>query len=121
MATIQEFCEKIERERHDYYIKRHQILVDNAQKAGRRTYFEIGFDDNKKYVRVWQDNGVQTSVVCFVEKETGTIYGADGWKRPNMKRCYGNLDTINDWDWSEYYAVSKTGQDTLVPKAQRKR
>lgn len=117
------FVDRIERERHHKNMAHYSILVESAVAEGRRTYEEFGYNDGKKYVRVFgqeeKDRG--RSVHSFVDKETGVIYGAESWRKPNFKRCFGTLDTIDDWNWSGYYAVSKNGQDTLVPKEQRKR
>jgi hypothetical protein len=56
----------------------------------------------KKYLRVEQNNGTQTSVYCFVDKSNGDILKADGWKRP-AKHARGNIfdnagkDAITPW------------------------
>ena len=44
----------------------------------------------KKYLRIVQYNGSQHSVYCFVDKATGDILKADGWKRP-AKHARGNI------------------------------
>jgi hypothetical protein len=44
----------------------------------------------KKYIRIVQDNGTQRSVYCFVDKATGDILKADGWKRP-AKHARGSI------------------------------
>lgn len=101
-----------------------QDLNNYAKQNGRVGYYEGGFDEGQKYFRVWLNIGTsntQKSVAYFVNKETETIYGAKSWKTPNFNRQYGTLDTMNDWDWSNYYGVSKNGVDTLVPKENRKR
>jgi hypothetical protein len=119
---LQAFIELAEKEtQHRMHEKGYDNLIEIATKKGCRAYYEFGFDNGLKYIRVWKKYGPSQAVHSFVEKATGIIYGADGWKKPNFKRAYGTLDTINDWAWGEYYAVSKTGIDTLVPKDERKR
>lgn len=44
----------------------------------------------KKYLRIVQDNGTQRSVYCFVDKASGDILKADGWKRP-AKHARGSI------------------------------
>lgn len=44
----------------------------------------------KKYLRIVQDNGTQRSVYCFVDKATGDILKADGWRRP-AKHVRGSI------------------------------
>lgn len=92
-----------------------------GQKEGRRGYHEIGFDEGgSRFVRVWDNTG-QKSVIFFVEKDSGIIFGAKSWKAYNPNREFGTLDTINEWDWKKYGdAISLTGKSSLVPKAARR-
>lgn len=101
-----------------------QFARENGRTEG---YHKIGYDEGRRFVRVWDQTGTctnptkcSTSVAYFVEKDTGVIFGSDGWKKYNPKRAYGTLDTLDQWDWSGYYAVGKFGQDTLVPKIARR-
>jgi len=86
-------------------------------------FITIEVQPGAKYDRIVEREGEKNGghVVYFVEKSTGNIYGAESWKKPNFKRQYGDLSTINEWDWTPYYAISKTGIDSLVPKSQRKK
>lgn len=102
-------------------------LNQYARENGRVGYHKIGYDEGRRFVRVWDETGTNveksknsTCVAYFVEKDTGVIFGSDGWKKYNPKRAYGTLDTLDEWDWSGYYAVGKYGQDTLVPKMARR-
>lgn len=44
----------------------------------------------QKYLRIVRDDGRQRSVFCFVDKATGDILKADGWKRP-AKHARGSI------------------------------
>lgn len=44
----------------------------------------------RKYIRIVKEDGSSRSVYCFVERETGAIYKADGWKKP-AKHARGNI------------------------------
>jgi hypothetical protein len=44
----------------------------------------------QKYLRVVRDDGSSRSVYCFVDKATGDILKADGWKRP-AKHARGSI------------------------------
>lgn len=104
--------------------------VKDAERSGkipennpdlRDSVMEI--DPGKLYDKiVAQQHGscTQRFIRYFVCKETGAIFGAESWRKPNFKRQYGTLDTIMDWDWSGYYAASLTGVSDLVPKGQRR-
>ena len=41
----------------------------------------------------------------MVDNATGNIYGIKGYSVINKAKQYGNLDTIHNWDWSDYLAV----------------
>jgi hypothetical protein len=115
------FMSLLETEMNADIERRLPTLNESAKKDGRRGYNEIGHDESgKRFIRVWANTGSQKGVRYFVEKETGTIFGAKGWKAYNPNHEYGTLDTITEWDWSDYYAVSKTGKSSLIPKAARR-
>ena len=51
-----------------------------------------GFDPGgKKYIRVWHDNGTQRFVCFFVERATGDVWKAAGWKSPALNFTRGNI------------------------------
>lgn len=114
------FVALLEKEQNDRVAKQHPILQENALKDGRRGYEEVGIDEGGRFWKVYNYNGSQRSVKYFVERNTGIIFGASSWKKYNPVHEYGTLDTINEWDWSNYYAVNKNGKKSIVPKAERK-
>jgi hypothetical protein len=61
------------------FLQHAQKLVD---KRGQK--LKVGYTPGKKYVRVFVDQGGITgkSAFCFVDKATGDVLKADGWKRP---------------------------------------
>jgi hypothetical protein len=120
-ALLTPFMELLEKEMNE---ETERLFPNSLNKMGiaegRRGYNEIGFDEGgKRFVRVWQNNG-QKSVRYFVEKETGIIFGAKGWKAYNPNHEYGTLETITEWNWGGYYATSKSGKTSMVPKNLRK-
>ena len=59
----------------------------------KNTVPQIGFTDGPKYTRYFKEDGPNNrSAYCFVEKSTGNILKADGWKRP-AKGARGNIHT----------------------------
>ena len=46
----------------------------------------------------------------MVELSTGNIYGIKAYGVIHRGHFYGTLDTINDYDWSEYVARKLTAQ-----------
>lgn len=124
-AKLDIFVKRLENERNAAPNETTQSVVKHARAAGRSGYHIIGYDDGKRFVRVWDNRGIRPQdtsrgVSYFVEKETGIIFGAKSWKIYNPNREYGTLDTIDEWDWSDFYGKSKTGKDSLVPQGQRR-
>ncbi len=116
------FIAKCEADTLVTHLRNYSSLVERAQKEGRRAYEEFGHDPKgPRFVRVWRDNGTQRFVHSFVERDTGKIFGANGWKKYNPVRCYGTLDTIDEWFWGGYYGekIGGTDKDSLVPKEER--
>ncbi len=75
----------------------------------------------KRYVRIffqsyWQGHREQRSSRYFVEVATGKIFACEGWKKPNLRRSFGTLDTIDQFDWSDYEGVAKLGSDFKMVK-----
>ena len=54
----------------------------------------------RRWVRV--DVGQSGS---YMIDEDGTIYGIKAYGVPHLGHRYGTLDTIAEWDWSEYNAA----------------
>jgi len=84
------------------------------------TYHNCGYDEGSRFVKVWDTQHGQKFVAYFVEKATGTIFGAKGWKMYNPNHEYGTLATMHEWDWSDFYAKHKEGKTSMVPKALRR-
>lgn len=56
--------------------------------------YTFGFDKGKKYTRIWNDNGTQRFVSFFIERETGDVWKADGWKGPAKNFPRGNIMSV---------------------------
>ena len=54
-------------------------------------------------------HAVNESGRYMVERKTGYIYGIKSWNQHNPRRLYGTLDTVDQWDWSVFPAIPKTG------------
>jgi hypothetical protein len=118
-ALLDRFMKLLESEQNERVKEQHPSLHESALKEGRRGYTEIGYDEGLRFVKVWADRGGKY-VKYFVEKDTGIIFGAKGWKAYNPIHVYGDLTTIADWSWGEYYATHKQGMKSMVPKAFRR-
>lgn len=47
----------------------------------------------------------------MVERKSGDIFGIKSWNQHNTRRFYGNLSTVDQWDWSVFPAVPKSGTE----------
>lgn len=119
-ALLDVFLKRVETELNEDTAKRHGILNESAIKDGRRGYHEIGYDEGQRFVKVWDNNGAQRFVKYFVEKATGIIFGTKSWKAYNPNHTYGDLTTIDEWNWGGYRGESKKGIDSLVPPSMRR-
>lgn len=121
-TKLARFLKTLEDQRNEDTERRYPILHKTAIDDGRRGYHEVGSDPGKRFVRVWDSHGSKTSksVSYFVEIETGIIFGAKSWRIYNPNHEYGTLDTIDEWDWSGFYATHKEGRSRMFPKSIRR-
>lgn len=52
---------------------------------------------------------IDKSVRFFIDKNTWQIYGAKSVFQYNPRRLYGELGTVEQWDWSDFTPVPKPG------------
>lgn len=98
MATIQEFANRLEAEQRariaQYYPGIDLAGPDphyyRAYVVPGRVYTKVNFDRSGKYM---------------VENATGIIYGIKAYGKVHKGHTYGTLDTLDDYDWSDYYAI----------------
>jgi len=88
---------------------------------------ETGYKFDKVFVIQGADN---PSGRYMVENRTGKIYGIKSWTQVNKRRQYGTLETVDQFDWSEFYARPLPGTDaerehvereTTIKSTQKKR
>lgn len=56
---------------------------------------KVSFEEGKKYIRVVRSDPTR-SVHSFVDKETGDVYKAAGWKAPAKNFVRGNVKELTD-------------------------
>ena len=83
------------------FMKYAQDLVDKERKGPHGTP-QLGFTKGPKFIRVYTDEvGQGKSAFCFVGTKTGSVYKADGWKKP-AKGARGSIFTPNRYGISAY-------------------
>lgn len=100
MATIEQFATKLEADQRRGYAERFGTQYpDLMEKASFVTVKPA-----VKYTKV----DVGRSGKYMVVNATGQIYGIKAYGVIHLGHAFGTLDTIDEWDWSEYRAVRKS-------------
>jgi hypothetical protein len=69
----------------------------NEQAAGAGNVFEV--QPGRKYDKVFISRSGGRTGRYMVDRSTEEIYGIKSWAMINLRRKYGNLDSITDWAW----------------------
>lgn len=69
----------------------------------------VGVESGRKFDKVYIQTPHQKIGRYMVDRNSWVIYGIKSWQQINPRRIYGSLDTIDEWDWSSYYATPKAG------------
>lgn len=83
---------------------------------------ETGYKFDKVYIRTscGGDTGeTQRMGRYMVESRTGDIWGIKSWTQVNKRRWYGTLDTVDQYDWSDFYARPLPGTDAEKDQYER--
>lgn len=73
---------------------------------------ETGYKFDKVYVVTDCGAGATQKLGRYmVESRTGDIWGIKSWTQVNKRRWYGTLDSVGDYDWSDFYARPLPGTD----------
>jgi hypothetical protein len=97
-----EYVEKLEKFRHAF-----QSADKGCQDFGETVEIETG----RKFDKVYVKTSVQKLGRYMVDRNSWVIYGIKSWAQINERRTYGTLDTIDQYDWSSFYGVPKTGTE----------
>lgn len=106
------------------YLKTLQAFIDRVSEDQTRAIMDAGqenefatavtFETGRKYDKVYigkmdkHMNQIEPSKVrYFVERATGTIYGAKSDLAPNLKWFFSTIYDADQWDWSGSHGVPK--------------
>lgn len=93
---IQELANLISQQTEERFIR--QGFTSVVHKSS----FVVKIIPGKKYIKV--DVGTSGKLMIDVD---GNIYGIKGYGVINKKKCYGTLDTTDNFYWGEYYPKKK--------------
>ena len=97
LAKIEQFRERFEAD----------ARVRSAREYPALSAPRVAVHFGPKYARVDIHQGPSASGRYMVELSTGRIYGIKGYGVIHQGHQYGDLNTIDNWDWSGYHAVPK--------------
>lgn len=103
----------------DNYQLKKSKFVEHLRSSWKNGTF-INYNDStivydttgRKYDKICLTHNNESTVVFFIEKKSGTIYGARSELAPNKEWYYGTLDTFHLWDWDGLLPVPT--RDTSV-------
>jgi len=68
-------------------------------------------ETGRKFDKVYVKTSVQKLGRYMVDRNSWVIYGIKSWAQVNLRREYGTLDTVDQYDWSAHYGIPKAGTD----------
>jgi len=68
-------------------------------------------ETGRKFDKVYIKTKVQKLGRYMVDRNSWVIYGIKSWAQINERRTYGTLDTVDQYDWSQFYGVPKAGTE----------
>ena len=98
------------------YREKLQVLAALVEKESIEDLhkWNLACDANIEYARTKIIEGnkydkidIGNSGKLMIEARTGNIFGIKAYGQIHKKKYYGNLDTINEWYWGEYYPRKK--------------
>lgn len=106
-TKIAAFVALVTKHRREYFAKNAPIFKDNACAAAK---------EGSKYIKVdvvEGDNQSHRSGKYMVEVSSGRIFGIKGYGVIHRGKCYGTLDTINDFWWGGHDPVKSGSRGAL--------
>jgi len=79
----------------------------------------IEVETGYKFDKVYINNGTQRMGRYMVESRTGIIWGIKSWTQVNYRRQYGTLDSIDQYDWSDFYGRPIPGTEAELADFER--
>ena len=81
-----------------------------CQMSGDRVEIEPGRKFDKVYIQTFHNGQPNQKLGRYmVDRNSWVIYGIKSWAQINERRVYGTIDVVEQYDWSSYYGVPKTG------------
>lgn len=102
-----EYVQKLEAFRQAF-----QSADRGCTQNGDTVEIESGRKFDKVYIQTYHNGQPNQRLGRYmVDRNSWAIYGIKSWAQINERRVYGNLDTVEQYDWSPYYGVPKAGTE----------
>lgn len=92
-------------------IEKFRTLLESQDKGCIQNGDTVKIEKGRKFDKVYIQTKVQKLGRYMVDRNSWVIYGIKSWAQINERRTYGTLDLIDQYDWSAYYGVPKTGTE----------
>lgn len=102
--AVDHFCTLLEKDQLRGLIESHTDCALN--RANRMVKYSIG----SKFIKITLGNSVR----YFIRIADEVIFGAESFRKPNLRREFGTLQTTGQFDWSDYEGVSLPGSDYVM-------
>ena len=77
--------------------------LERLYSAEQASWEQVEVREGPKYTKIDRGPHSNMSGMLMVENETGEVYGIKGYGKVHKGHHYGNLDTIDQWYWGDYY------------------
>ena len=81
------------------------LNAENPGVSGDRWEVETGRKFDKVYVRT----KVQKLGRYMIDRNSWQIFGIKSWAQINPRRTFGTLDSVSQYDWTNYVGIPKAG------------
>lgn len=94
------------------YVEKLNTFVDTLNKENQKSTGDMWvIESGRKFDRVFLKTPNQRLGRYFVDRNSWVIYGIKSWAQVNPRREFGTLDTVPQFDWSNYTGVPRAGTD----------
>lgn len=88
-----------------------RALLESQDKGCTQHGDTVRVEKGRKFDKVYIQTAHQKLGRYMVDRNSWVIYGIKSWQQINLRRIYGTLDTVDQYDWSSYYGVPKAGTE----------
>jgi hypothetical protein len=77
---------------------------------GDKVMIEPGRKYDKVYFQTFHNGQPNQKLGRYmVDRNSWEILGIKSWQQVNLRRTYGTIDVVDQYDWSPYYGTPKAG------------